>query len=64
MVSTRKQVKNFLKILVSSAPNRGPTFKKIQYFGENAGFLALIFLQLYLTVMQYIAGKNALNRKE
>ena len=48
MVGTLKPMKNFKKILVSSAPNRGPKFqKKYDFFDKNACFLVLIFyLQL------------------
>ena len=47
MVGTRKPMENLKKILVPSAPNRGPKFQKMRFFLENACFLALIFyLQL------------------
>ena len=40
MVGTRKLMKNFQKILVSSAPNEERKFQKFDFFEKNACFLA------------------------
>jgi len=44
MVGTRKTKKNFLKILVSCAPNRGPKFQKYDFFREKCFFSCSNFL--------------------
>ena len=61
MVGTQKPMKNFLKILVSSAPIED---QKIQFLKKMLAILLQLFIWSYFTTMQYAVGKNSFKGRE
>ena len=61
---TRKPMKNFLKILVSSAPNREQKLQNTIFSRKMLVFLLKFFICSYLTAVECTIGKNSLNWRQ
>ena len=64
MVGAKRNCENVFKNISVFCPPRGPKFRKYDVLRKMLVLMLPIFICNYLTVIQYIIGKNPLNGRE